>query len=165
MKTEKSSINKLPRANRQWPNFKLRVSDVERPSGRSMTVQDDSYTVKEILEKFSVGEISGLFQEPSFQEEASHDSIDLRKVAASDLVDRLELLEEVKERQAEATRKNKERLEEEARRKKQSDEDFEEDESQRREDDEKAEAVRKAKAKRTADQTADDKTESNPSKK
>lgn len=122
MKSE-NKISKRLRENRQWPNFKLQVRDVESPKGKSMTIQDDSYTVQEILEKFSVGELSGVVREPLFQEGASHDSVDLRQVMTSDLIDRMELLEDVKERQRELSRKQK-----------QAQEDFEADEKQRQEE-------------------------------
>ncbi|WNK13096.1 MAG: hypothetical protein [Microvirus sp.] len=148
MKTENTS--KKPRVSRQWPNFKLRVSDMEITKGKSETIQDDSYTIKEILEKFSVGEITGEMRQPNFQEGASHESIDLRQAGAADLVDRMELLDSVRERQRVAAQKLK-----------QAEDDFIEDEKNRleqeKEDEEKADQIRRAREEVKGGKTEDKK--------
>lgn len=86
---------------RGYHHFQLRISDMEVPSGASETIQDDSYSVREIFEKFTVaGEtFEDLQRTRDFQEGASHESLDLRQVMAMDLVDRQELLADVKLRQ------------------------------------------------------------------
>ena len=86
-----------------------------------MTIQDDSYSIKDIMEKFVVqgktaDEVQGLYQDG-----VNHDSVDLRQVMALDLVDRDELIEEVREREAVAKQKIK-AIFEEARRKKEVEE-------------------------------------------
>ncbi|WNK13039.1 MAG: hypothetical protein [Microvirus sp.] len=149
MKSE-NPISKRPRQSRQWPNFHLSKKDVENPIGKSETVQDDSYSIEEILQKFSVGEFQHEVEQPTYQDGASHESIDLRQVASSDLIDRMELLIEVKQKQALLAAKQK-----------QAQLDFEEDEKNQREADQEkqklADSIAKAKREAKSSKYSDDK--------
>lgn len=95
---------------RTWPvrghhTFRLQVKDVEVPKGASMTVQDDSYTVREIMEKFTIQGETWDEKQGLFQDEVSHESQDLRRVMTLDLVDRDELLSEAQLKAHMATQK------------------------------------------------------------
>jgi len=92
MKTEKNNLQ-----TKTWPvrghnTFRLQLKDVERPTGRSMTIQDDAYSVRDIMEKFTIQGESWEQRQGLYQDEVSHESQDLRQVIAMDLVDRDELL-------------------------------------------------------------------------
>lgn len=76
--------------------FQLQKKDVEINNASSMTIQDDSYTVREIMEKFAIQGETWDQKNSQFQEEVTHDSLDLRQVMNMDLVDRDELLSEAK---------------------------------------------------------------------
>lgn len=108
MKTEnKNSQSSRVRVYRGYNNFQLRVSDMERVDSNSETIEDDSYTVREIMEKFTIhGEtFAERKTQALYQDEATHDSLDLRQVQSMDLVDKDELYSSVLNRQAEASRK------------------------------------------------------------
>lgn len=95
MAIEKS---RMPRV-RNSANFVFRKEDMERVSGKSsLTVQDDSYTVREILEKYSHGVDPQVVKRGVFPEEdAVLDDLDLEKVGQLDLFDRSELARDYRE--------------------------------------------------------------------
>jgi len=90
-----------------YGNFKLTVGDLERPSGRSMTIQDEAFTIREIMDKFVLHGETWEQQANGnlYQENADHDSMDLRSIIAMDLVDRDELMTDVIRRQNDAQNK------------------------------------------------------------
>ncbi|AXH73912.1 MAG: hypothetical protein [Microviridae sp.] len=105
METKKG---KKVREYRGHNQFSLTVKDVEKGGGHSMTIQDDSYSIREIMEKFTIqGELVENRRGGLYQEEVSHESEDLRQVMNMDLVDRDELMDSVKLRQAIASQKLK----------------------------------------------------------
>lgn len=74
---------------RNASNFKLTPADVESGGGLSMTVPDESMSVRTILEKFSRGMDPGLSKDPVYGDE-NFDSPDMEKLRDSDLVDKEE---------------------------------------------------------------------------
>ncbi|AXH74886.1 MAG: hypothetical protein [Microviridae sp.] len=95
---------------RGYYHFKATVGDLEKGYPHSDTIQDDSYTIKEILEKFTrtgetLDERNATYQ--GEENEVSHESQDLRQVMAMDLVDRDELMSDVQERQIRASQRLK----------------------------------------------------------
>ncbi|WNK14042.1 MAG: hypothetical protein [Microvirus sp.] len=105
MKTENKS--NIIRQYRGYNNFVPRIKDLEPGGGQSETIQDDSYTIREIMEKFTIhGTPIEEGQElAQYQDEVTHDSPDLRRVQAMDLVDRDEVYADVLERQNIASQK------------------------------------------------------------
>lgn len=109
---EKGGAPKIKRWNyRGYNQFALTMRDVEKGGGVSETIRDDSYTIREIMEKFTIhgtpimeGKEKALYQ----GDEVSHDSADLSKIPNMDLVDYDELLSDVKARQHAAAAKIKE---------------------------------------------------------
>lgn len=93
MKKKKENVKDL------WPlrtqrQYVLLEKDMETPKGVSMTVEDDSYTVKQLLEKFARG-IDPMISKVPLElgdEDATLDDMDLNEVQRMDLVEREELL-------------------------------------------------------------------------
>lgn len=71
-------------------NFVLLPEHCEHPDPVSVTVPDESYSIRDLLEKFSRGVDPGVMRSPSYDSDASHESVDLEKLRDSDLVDREE---------------------------------------------------------------------------
>lgn len=71
---------------------------MEHPVGESLTVPDETYTIREIVERFVRGnEIDESFLRSESEDSgADFDSEDLEKVSGMDLFDREELLQETK---------------------------------------------------------------------
>lgn len=88
-----------------YHHFELLARHGEINNEPSLTIQDDSYTIKEIMEKFTVSGKPdiGLFQD--HEGELNHDALDLRQVTNMDLVDRDELMTHFVNRQNEAKAK------------------------------------------------------------
>lgn len=76
----------------------------EHPTGESLTVPDETYTIREIVERFVRGNDidDSLVRDESNDSGADFDSEDLEKVPHMDLFDREELLEETKTKIANA---------------------------------------------------------------
>lgn len=76
-------------------NFTLGVDDIEVPVGDSMTVPDETMSIKQLLERFMNGQRvpDNLFRDGGFDSGSSFDSDDLEKVRDSDLVERGEVAE------------------------------------------------------------------------
>lgn len=51
---EKEKVTNKPKLRNRY-GFTLRKEDMEATRGKSLTIQDDSFTIKEILEKFTRG--------------------------------------------------------------------------------------------------------------
>lgn len=80
-------MNKL----RNSRNFTLTPADCEAGGGKSETILGDSYTVKEIVERFANGlSVSG-GKAGVYLDNSDHDSIDLEKVNHLDLFEKEEL--------------------------------------------------------------------------
>lgn len=70
-------------------DFRLEAHHMEKILGPSMTVPDESYGVREIMEKFTTGlQPPGIMREGKFDPAADHDSDDLEKLKDLDLVER-----------------------------------------------------------------------------
>jgi len=104
----KENTNRL-----RWSHtFKLKPSDIEQPKGESMTVPDDSYSIKDLVKKFASGIDPAISKIPNYggdEDEVDFDDVDLRKAADGDLTEldehranakrQLQLLKEMKEKQ------------------------------------------------------------------
>lgn len=77
----------------------------EHSQGVSMTVPDESYSVRELLEKFTQGTLGPIQKQPLFDEGVNFDSDDLEKIAHMDLVDKAEVMAAIQERIAILKRK------------------------------------------------------------
>lgn len=66
--------------------FVLGKKDIEAPKGASKTVQDDSYTIAQIIERYHNG-INPIQNEPMYMDEEDLDKIDGRFRADQDLND------------------------------------------------------------------------------
>ncbi|WNK13930.1 MAG: hypothetical protein [Microvirus sp.] len=78
--------------------FRVTKKEMETPRGVSLTVQDDSYSVRDIFEKFTSGQDLGLDRNTFFSEEADHEDHDLEALGRMDISERGLLLEETKRR-------------------------------------------------------------------
>lgn len=78
---------------------------MEKQSGVSMTIQNDSYTIQELIQRQKQGFIDNIFREGQYSEDATHEDIDLSKVPLMDLVERQELSDFHKQK-AEEMREN-----------------------------------------------------------
>lgn len=79
---------------REWV---LSQSHLEHPKGVSMTVPDESLTIKEILERFRRGQpLSIHTRETLYDPDATFDSQDLEEVGRMDITDRSELSQELR---------------------------------------------------------------------
>lgn len=70
--------------------FVLLPSHMEHPVGVSCTVPDESYSIKDLLEKFSRGMDPGVSKQGIYDSGANFDSPDLEKLKSEDLFDREE---------------------------------------------------------------------------
>lgn len=85
----KKVVNKL-----EWV---LSQSHLEHPKGVSMTVPDESLTVKEILERFRRGQpLSIHTRDTLYDPDSNFDSQDLEEVSRMDITDRSELAQELR---------------------------------------------------------------------
>lgn len=85
-------------AKRNPYKFVLTKKDMETPKGVSLTVQDDSYSVRDLYEKFTLGLDLGVERNAYYGDDQDHDDQDESKLAGLDLAERHELLTETKER-------------------------------------------------------------------
>lgn len=80
--------------NTHW-NFVLSMDVagyVEHPKGKSLTIPDESISVRGLLERYTQGlDLGGGFEPIYGEEDADFDSFDLEKVRQLDLFDRQEL--------------------------------------------------------------------------
>lgn len=83
---------------RRQRDFRLEKHHCETPTGVSLTVPDESYSIREILEKFTTGIDlrQQLARQPQYDSGASLDSEDLEKVQHLDLYEQQEQLENLK---------------------------------------------------------------------
>lgn len=102
METKKHAISrtpvvrKKPVLRKKW-NFVLTEKDCEHDFGGSLTQPDQSYTPKQLLERFVKGlPTSVKVHDSSYNPAVSFDSPDLEKFHHLDIVDRMEILEQAK---------------------------------------------------------------------
>lgn len=76
--------------------YELKKADMETPIGKSMAVPDDSYTIKEILERHANGMIPAIGKDGMYDEDPDHDDIDLGELNRSDLAEKHEILEQTR---------------------------------------------------------------------
>lgn len=94
METKAKSKYKL----RSRYNFVLTKEDMETSTMKSLTVPDETYTVKEILEKSKNGLIPSLSGKAFYMEnEMDHEDDDLDKFNRSDMQEKAEILERARE--------------------------------------------------------------------
>lgn len=98
-------------------HFKLESQDMEHPSGVSITIPDESYTIKDLVQKFSQGIDPSISKLAEYSEDSDdHDQPDMRKLATADLSDvdnykrelasrRLALLQDMEKQKTEANKK------------------------------------------------------------
>lgn len=96
---EKKPQKKLIR--RGGLQFVLQLSDIEPGGGGSETIQDDSYTIKDLLEKHTKGIDLGLGKVPQYAEDATHDDVDMEKFNNMDHNEKHEVAEQQRERMRE----------------------------------------------------------------
>lgn len=90
-------------------SFQLRPEHIEFVPGKSMTIPDDTYTIREILDKFSRGQSLDRLYRPessTYDGAATFDSPDMEKLRDSDFTER----DEYKEINKQNIDKNKEKL-------------------------------------------------------
>lgn len=85
---------------RNSANFQLIEADRETVGGVSVTVPDESLTVRDIVDRFTKGHSLGVGQvkEPIYNPDADFDSEDLEKVKSMDLFDLQQYREAVADR-------------------------------------------------------------------
>lgn len=105
---------------RKWIHageFKLTKSNMEKVRGKSQTIENDSYTVRELLEKHTQGIHPAVSKkETTSEQNATFDDLDLEKVTDMDMVETEEIskeylqkIEDLNQQKAEAeTKKEKE---------------------------------------------------------
>lgn len=82
--------------NRTHYNFNLTKHDMEYNNGPSLTVPDQAFTVKEVLEKYTNGVLPDLTKNGSYPDtEPSFDDTDPIQDPAFDLADATQLLQEI----------------------------------------------------------------------
>lgn len=74
--------------------YKPKPEQQETPKGVSLAIPDDSYTVRELLQKHTQGIDPAIARIPYFDEDVDHDSLD--KTKELDLFEREELLQQNK---------------------------------------------------------------------
>lgn len=80
--------------------WKLKASHMEKTVGKSMTVPNEAFTVREIFAKYKAGIGPRIARDPQFDPAADHDSDDLEKLHHLDLAEleqyKIELLAKMK---------------------------------------------------------------------
>jgi hypothetical protein len=75
--------------------------------GKSLTVPDEAYTIKELLHRHTNGiDMSGIQKMPIYDEEVTFDTPDFQKIHNSDLTDKNLFLEETKLKMKEISHRN-----------------------------------------------------------
>lgn len=88
--------------NLRWSHtFKLERKDMEHNSGVSMTVPNETYTIKELVERFSKGMDPSISRLAHGDEDPDIDSPDFREVLNMDFAEAQQYQEHLKARSAE----------------------------------------------------------------
>ncbi|AXH77916.1 MAG: hypothetical protein [Microviridae sp.] len=100
-------------------NYTMTKADMEHPSGKSLTVPDDTYTVQEMLERHARGlPLAG--RDGIYIDDSDIEDHDLEEFNRGDITDRHEMAEaagqvvreeETKKKKAETAKKEKDRAE------------------------------------------------------
>lgn len=80
-----TNIKSKPREFRGYRNFELRDSDMEQNNGVGQTIEDDTYTIKELLERFTRGQIPNIQKQGVYDDEPDHESEDLSSLVRKDI--------------------------------------------------------------------------------
>lgn len=75
------------KTHRTTMTFKLGLEDIEQPKGVSMTVANETYTIRELLEKHGQGIMPDVQRNPVYLD-GDIDSLDIDKVHRQDIVDK-----------------------------------------------------------------------------
>lgn len=67
----------------------------EHPTGVSQTVAGESYTVKELFDRYAAGQVVGIQRESYYEDTQDFDAIDFQALRYADPFEKQELLEEV----------------------------------------------------------------------
>lgn len=88
----------VPRV-RSTVNFQLTFTDIEGPNlGKRVTVPNDGYTIRELLDRFTSGVMPNVRREPMYPtEDMTLDDIDVEKLGQYDLFDKDQVLVQMKE--------------------------------------------------------------------
>jgi len=86
-------------------DFVLLPEHMEHPDPISVTVPDESYTIRQLLDKFSRGIDPGVSRTPQFDPNPTHDSTDLQQLVNADLFEREEYAQSLSKTNAELTQK------------------------------------------------------------
>lgn len=89
------------RSKQKWV---LRKTDMETNTGKSLTVQDDTMSIKEILDRYTRG-IEPPIRGGEFLENDDHDDIDLEKLSRADVTEKFTVHKAQVEKVIEAKKK------------------------------------------------------------
>lgn len=78
-------------------NFKLAGRDVEKKMGKSQTIKDETYTIRQLVERSQNGFYPGSIKESIWDPNPSHSSQDLEKLHHLDLSQKHEILQQTRE--------------------------------------------------------------------
>lgn len=94
-KKQDPEIDWIPQIKR---NFELKLEHTETPKGVSLTVPDETLTIRQILEKYTRGLdlAAQMAKEPIYDDTDDFDREDLEQITRSDFSERQELLEQLK---------------------------------------------------------------------
>lgn len=91
------------RSKQKWV---LRKSDMETNTGKSLTVQDDTMSIKDILDRYTRG-IEPPVRAGEFLDNDDHDDIDLEKLGRADVTEKFSIHKEQVEKVIEAKKRVK----------------------------------------------------------
>jgi len=80
-------------------DFKLKLHDMEHPRGATLTIFNEAYTIRQVIEKFSQGLDLGQHREGVFTENATHDDYDYNQLLSLDLAERDEIINQERQKQ------------------------------------------------------------------
>ncbi|AXH73437.1 MAG: hypothetical protein [Microviridae sp.] len=95
METKTKSKTKL----RSRYGFELQKKDMETPKGVSVTVPDDSYSVRELLDRHQKGLAFGIQRLGQFDDidDEDFDALDMNDLQNQEMYEKSEIMEEAKE--------------------------------------------------------------------
>lgn len=71
--------------------FKLEKKDIETPTGKSLTIENEALSITEILNKWTHGIDPMLSRNPLFMDDTEHEDPDMNEVMHMDVTDRAEV--------------------------------------------------------------------------
>lgn len=111
-----SERNILPRFRQKYPRDEADIMVGSSNSGVSITIPNETYTIRELLNKHTSGIMPNVERKAIYQEDVSHDSLDLQKVQRMDYTDKesifaqqTDLIEQLEQQQKEL-KKEREQL-------------------------------------------------------